>query len=44
MKPIIDNLIFIHEKIASGATEQRFKNHDIFAFERLGGERTSWSA
>jgi alpha-amylase len=37
MKPTIDNLIFIHEKIASGATEQRFKNHDIFAFERLGG-------
>jgi alpha-amylase len=37
MKPIIDNLIFIHEKIANGATEQRFKNHDIFAYERLGG-------
>ena len=37
MKPIIDNLIFIHEKIAAGATQQRFKNHDIFAFERLGG-------
>jgi alpha-amylase len=37
MKPIIDNLIFIHEKIAAGTTQQRFKNHDIFAFERLGG-------
>jgi alpha-amylase len=37
MKPIIDNLIFIHEKIASGTTQQRFKNHDIFAFERQGG-------
>ena len=38
LKPVIDPLIFIHQKIASGATEQRFKNHDIFAFERLGGE------
>lgn len=37
MKKIIDNLIFIHEKIADGATQQRFKNHDIFAYERLGG-------
>jgi len=37
MKPTIDNLIFIHEKIASGTTQQRFKNHDIYAFERLGG-------
>ena len=38
LKPVIDPLIFIHQKIASGATEQRFKNHDIFAFERLGGQ------
>jgi len=37
MKKIIDNLIFIHEKIADGATEQRFKTFDIFAYERLGG-------
>ncbi|MCA1685687.1 MAG: hypothetical protein LC745_06805 [Planctomycetia bacterium] len=37
MKPVIDNLIFIHEKIASGTTQQRFKNHDVFAFERMGG-------
>ncbi len=37
MKPIIDNLIFVHEKIAAGPTQQRFKNHDIFAFERMGG-------
>jgi alpha-amylase len=36
LKPIIDNLIFIHEKIAAGATQQRFKNQDIFAYERLG--------
>jgi len=37
MKPIIDNLIFIHERIADGATQQRFKNFDVFAYERLGG-------
>ena len=37
MKPIIDNLIFIHEKIADGATQQRFKTFDVFAYERLGG-------
>jgi alpha-amylase len=37
MKPVIDNLIFIHEKIAAGATQQRWKNHDVFAYERLGG-------
>jgi alpha-amylase len=37
MKPIIDNLIFIHEQIAAGATQQRFKNFDVFAYERLGG-------
>jgi len=36
MKPIIDNLIFIHEQIAAGATQQRFKNFDVFAYERLG--------
>jgi alpha-amylase len=37
MKPIIDNLIFIHERIAGGATQQRFKTFDVFAYERLGG-------
>jgi len=37
MKPIIDNLIFIHERIADGATLQRFKTFDVFAYERLGG-------
>ena len=36
MKPIIDNLIFIHERIADGATQQRFKSFDVFAYERLG--------
>jgi len=37
LKPLIDKLIFIHEKIASGATQQRFKDFDVFAYERLGG-------
>jgi alpha-amylase len=37
MKAIIDNLIFIHEKIADGPTQQRFKDFDIFAYERTGG-------
>jgi alpha-amylase len=39
LKPLIDKLIFIHEKIASGATQQRFKDFDVFAYERLGGPR-----
>lgn len=33
----INNLIWIHEKIASGTTTQRWKNNQIFAYERLGG-------
>ena len=37
MKAVIDPLIFIHEQIAAGATQQRWKNHDVFAYERLGG-------
>jgi alpha-amylase len=37
MKPTIDNLIWIHEKIATGATQQRYKTFDVFAYERLGG-------
>ena len=37
LKPIIDNLIWIHEKLADGPTQQRFKDHDVFAYERLGG-------
>jgi alpha-amylase len=37
MKPTIDNLIFIHEKIADGPTQQRWKDHDIFAYERMAG-------
>lgn len=36
MKPIIDKLIWIHEHIAGGPTQERWKDGDIFAFERLG--------
>ena len=37
LKPQIDNLIWIHEKLAAGSTVQRFKDFDVFAYERLGG-------
>jgi alpha-amylase len=37
LKPTIDNLIWIHETLADGPTQQRWKDHDVFAFERLGG-------
>jgi galactose oxidase len=37
LKPQIDNLIWIHEQLAAGPTQQRFKSFNIFAYERLGG-------
>jgi alpha-amylase len=37
LKPGIDTLIAIHERIAEGATVQRFKDFDVFAYERTGG-------
>jgi len=37
LKPIIDNLIWIHEKLADGPTQRRWHDHDVFAYERLGG-------
>ena len=37
MRAIIENLVFIHEKIASGETRERFKDADVFAYERIGG-------
>jgi galactose oxidase len=37
LKPGIDNLIWIHEKLAAGPTQQRWKDFDVFAYERLGG-------
>lgn len=36
LKPVIDNLIWIHEHIAGGPTQERWKDGDVFAFERLG--------
>lgn len=33
----INNLVWIHEKIASGSTQQRWKNSQIFTYERMGG-------
>jgi alpha-amylase len=37
LKPQIDNLIWIHEKIASGPTQQRWKDYNVFAYERMEG-------
>ena len=36
LKPLIDNLIWIHEMLAFGPTLQRWKDFNVFAFERLG--------
>jgi alpha-amylase len=37
LKPEIDQLILIHETLAEGATQQRWKDPDLFAYERTGG-------
>lgn len=37
MKPVIDPLIWIHEKIASGKTEWRWASEDLVVYERRGG-------
>ena len=37
LKPEIDRLIWVHEHLADGATEQRWKDPGVFAYERLGG-------
>jgi alpha-amylase len=37
LKGVIDPLIFVHEKIADGLTVQRFKDPNLFAYERTGG-------
>lgn len=36
LKMQLDNLIWIHEKLAAGGTLQRWKDFDVFAYERLG--------
>ncbi|HZT42975.1 MAG TPA: alpha-amylase family glycosyl hydrolase [Chthonomonadaceae bacterium] len=37
MGGVINNLIWIHEKLASGTTQQRWKNNLVFVYERMGG-------
>ena len=37
LKPSIDPLIWIHEHLASGPTQERWKDAGVFAYERLGG-------
>jgi alpha-amylase len=37
LKPEIDPLIWVHEHLASGPTQQRWKDPGVFAYERLGG-------
>lgn len=37
LRNIIDNLVWIHEKLADGPTQRRWKDYDVFAYERLGG-------
>lgn len=37
LKQAIENLIWIHEKLAAGPTQQRWKDFNAFAYERLGG-------
>ncbi|HEY0073897.1 MAG TPA: alpha-amylase domain-containing protein [Abditibacteriaceae bacterium] len=39
LKAPLDNLIWIHEKLAGGDTVQRYKSGDVFAYERTGGPR-----
>lgn len=38
LKPALDTLIWIHEKIAYGRAQQRWKSGDVFAYERMGNE------
>jgi alpha-amylase len=37
LKPKIDVLIKVHERLATGPTLQRWKDGGVFAYERLGG-------
>jgi alpha-amylase len=37
LKDAIDPLIAIHENLASGPTQQRWKDGGVFAYERMGG-------
>jgi alpha-amylase len=37
LRTVIDNLVWIHEKLADGSTQRRWKDHQVFAYERMGG-------
>ncbi|HZU89678.1 MAG TPA: hypothetical protein VE993_10525, partial [Stellaceae bacterium] len=37
LKAPLDRLIWIHEKLAAGPTRQRWKDFNVFAYERLAG-------
>jgi alpha-amylase len=37
MASTINNLVWIHETLASGTTQQRYKNNLVFVYERMGG-------
>jgi alpha-amylase len=39
LRPILVNLMWIHQNIAEGPTEQRWKDREVFVFERTGGNR-----
>ena len=36
LKNPINNLVWIHEKLASGPTQERWKDTNVFSYERLG--------
>ena len=37
LQPILKNLMWIHQNIADGPTQQRWKDASVFIFERMGG-------
>jgi alpha-amylase len=39
LQPQIDNLIWIHETLAAGETVQRWKDFNLFVYERLGAPK-----
>jgi alpha-amylase len=38
LKPEIDPLVWVHENLATGPTQQRWKDLGVFAYERMGGD------
>ena len=36
-KGVINNLVWVYEKIAAGPARERFKDDDVFAYERVDG-------